>query len=291
MKKLLIGCAVIALFAISGVVQANEVALVFNVNDIFMYATEDDTRLNQQGTARKIWDSPTGRYYLTYNDSSRDVGATAAQDMESVANILGWDGCWAGYQGVSHLQLWLRGPNIHLWGEQVVRDSFTVASVNGEYDWTADVSTDYVHYNTELAGEGHQNAISLDCNPAQNLWSVTGNFCTDNNVDGVCGVGDSDLIVGQQYTIWFNAANNNWRCVDAYGNDQWGSPDIEGTIIAVAIPVELVADINECAANANRHGKFVSCVAHLTNDWKKEGVITGEEKGAIMSWAAGSNIP
>lgn len=44
--------------------------------------------------------------------------------------------------------------------------------------------------------------------------------------------------------------------------------------------------IAECAAEANNHGQFVRCVAHLTNDLKKAGLITGKEKGKIQSCAA-----
>lgn len=44
--------------------------------------------------------------------------------------------------------------------------------------------------------------------------------------------------------------------------------------------------INECAADARNHGDFMSCVAKLTNELKKAGVITGREKGAIQSCAA-----
>ena len=40
------------------------------------------------------------------------------------------------------------------------------------------------------------------------------------------------------------------------------------------------------AAAATNHGKFVSGVAHLTNDWKAQGIISGQEKGAIQSAAA-----
>ncbi len=299
MKKLLIFCAVVAGLAIgSSVVQANEVTLVFNANDIFNYATSDDTRLNQQGIARRIWDSPTGRYYLTYNDSTRDSGATATDDLESVANILGWDGCWAGYQEASHLQLWLRGSIGNTWGEQVVRNvDFTAASVYDEFGWTADVSTGWVHYNTVLGGNPSvdQNAISPCFHPAECLWSVTGDFFIDNNGNGTYDSAvDSDLVVGQQYTIWFNAALNNWHLVDTYGNDAWGSPDAEGTIIATAFPAAIsdeIGGIVECCSNARNHGKFVSCVAQLTNDWMMDELITGEEKGAIQSWAAQADIP
>jgi hypothetical protein len=49
--------------------------------------------------------------------------------------------------------------------------------------------------------------------------------------------------------------------------------------------------INDCAVAATNHGSFVSCVAHLTNDLKKAGVISGSQKGAIQSCAGGANIP
>lgn len=49
--------------------------------------------------------------------------------------------------------------------------------------------------------------------------------------------------------------------------------------------------IQNCADGAGNHGGFVSCVAHLTNSLKKQGVISGSQKGAIQSCAAGSSLP
>ena len=49
--------------------------------------------------------------------------------------------------------------------------------------------------------------------------------------------------------------------------------------------------IAACADGAANHGQFVSCVAHLTNEWKRAGLITGQEKGRIQSCAARSDIP
>ena len=49
--------------------------------------------------------------------------------------------------------------------------------------------------------------------------------------------------------------------------------------------------IAQCAEGAKNHGRFVSCVAHLTNDWKKAGLISGKEKGKIQKCAARSDIP
>jgi len=51
---------------------------------------------------------------------------------------------------------------------------------------------------------------------------------------------------------------------------------------------DLIAHI---AANVKNHGQFVSGVSQLTNDLKKAGLITGAQKGAIQSCAAGANIP
>jgi len=49
--------------------------------------------------------------------------------------------------------------------------------------------------------------------------------------------------------------------------------------------------IAECANDARNHGRFVRCVSHLTNDWKRYGLISGKEKGAIQRCAAKSDIP
>lgn len=51
---------------------------------------------------------------------------------------------------------------------------------------------------------------------------------------------------------------------------------------------DLIANL---AATAGNHGAFVSAVSDLTNDWKKSGLITGQQKGAIQSAAAKSKIP
>jgi hypothetical protein len=49
-------------------------------------------------------------------------------------------------------------------------------------------------------------------------------------------------------------------------------------------------EIAECAAGASNHGQFVSCVAKLTTQLKKQGTITGNQKGAIDSCAGKSSI-
>jgi hypothetical protein len=47
----------------------------------------------------------------------------------------------------------------------------------------------------------------------------------------------------------------------------------------------------QCAEDAKNHGQFVSTVAHVLKDLKKDGTISGEEKGAIQICAEGADIP
>jgi len=49
--------------------------------------------------------------------------------------------------------------------------------------------------------------------------------------------------------------------------------------------------IAQCAASAKNHGKFVSCVASLTNSWVRARLIDGREKGSIQRCAAKADIP
>ena len=49
--------------------------------------------------------------------------------------------------------------------------------------------------------------------------------------------------------------------------------------------------IVEIADGAGNHGQFVSEVAHLLNGLKKNGLISGKEKGAVQSCAAQADLP
>jgi hypothetical protein len=57
--------------------------------------------------------------------------------------------------------------------------------------------------------------------------------------------------------------------------------------------------IDQCAENVEKKGKrgiivfgkYVLCVSHLTNEWKKEGLIQRKEKGAILKCAVRSKVP
>ena len=49
--------------------------------------------------------------------------------------------------------------------------------------------------------------------------------------------------------------------------------------------------IGACAEGARNHGGFVRCVSQLTKQWRLGKLITGEQRGAIMSCAAQANLP
>jgi hypothetical protein len=49
-----------------------------------------------------------------------------------------------------------------------------------------------------------------------------------------------------------------------------------------------VSQLCPCDGQWKNHGAYVSCVAHATNDFVAAGLITEEEKDAIVS-AAGSS--
>ncbi|HWS52656.1 MAG TPA: PA domain-containing protein [Pyrinomonadaceae bacterium] len=53
----------------------------------------------------------------------------------------------------------------------------------------------------------------------------------------------------------------------------------------------LADKIQQLGEAAGNHGQFVSSVSHLTNALKKAGLITGAQKSAIQSCAAGASIP
>jgi hypothetical protein len=55
--------------------------------------------------------------------------------------------------------------------------------------------------------------------------------------------------------------------------------------------IEALGDgLDNCETIAKNHGKYVSCVARLTNYYKKRKYLTGAEKGYIQSCAAQSDF-
>jgi len=127
---------------------------------------------------------------------------------------------------------------------------------------------------------------------------------------GVCGCGTPDTDTDTDDTP---------DCIDAFPNDptEWADSDGDGVgdnsdafpqsnmdaTVCIGdcdsgVANQVLADgatfndlIGEAAAEAKNHGKFVSAVSKLANQWKKDGLISGKEKGKITSCAARSDIP
>ena len=68
--------------------------------------------------------------------------------------------------------------------------------------------------------------------------------------------------------------------------------DVDTGIIDTLYDGQLISEwIIQCAEGAKNHGQFVSCVARLTNELKREGLITKEGKTTIQRCAARARIP
>jgi hypothetical protein len=107
-----------------------------------------------------------------------------------------------------------------------------------------------------------------------------------------------DLTLQQMTDIgWFSDGDGVPDGLDScIGSDTNATVVIDGCDSGVANTVFIngcrISDqIEACAEGATNHGKFVSCVSHYTNTLKKNGTITGAQKGAIQSCASGASIP
>jgi hypothetical protein len=116
--------------------------------------------------------------------------------------------------------------------------------------------------------------------------------------------GDLTHFVKAPYDLTFEQFTDiGWRFPDA---DQDGVVDDEDCTVTsdtrptiviggidTGVPNTLFASgctmsdlLSQARASATNHGGYVSAVAHLTNQWKAAGLITGAQKGAIQSAAA-----
>ncbi len=107
-----------------------------------------------------------------------------------------------------------------------------------------------------------------------------------------------DLTLNEMVDIgWFSDQDGVPDGMDScIGSDQSATVVIDGCDSGVANTVfadgcRISDAIEDCADGATNHGKFVSCVSHYTNGLKKQGIITGAQKGAIQSCAGQADIP
>ena len=134
--------------------------------------------------------------------------------------------------------------------------------------------------------------------------AVEGQYHNTGTVEAVDP--DNNPVTAQDIS-YYNGLNNNIS-EDSDGDgisddvDQCADSNANTTVVIAGcdagVSNELLDDgctmsdlIDQCAIGAKNHGKFLSCVAKLTNNWKKVKLISGKEKGAIQRCAAKSDIP
>ena len=143
-----------------------------------------------------------------------------------------------------------------------------------------------------------------------NCPAVYNNDLRDSDSDGVGDACDNcpDTPNPDQADIDENGVGDACECMDidndgvCLTNDRCAASNGNETVVIeqciTPIPNKAFVDgcnmndlIESCAEEAWNHGMFVFCVAYLTNQWKKEGLITGKDKGTIQSCAAKSKLP
>jgi hypothetical protein len=65
--------------------------------------------------------------------------------------------------------------------------------------------------------------------------------------------------------------------------------NVENTLFANGCSISDL--VGNCAQGSKNHGQFVSCVSTLTNELKKDDVLSGQQKGMIQNCAAKANKP
>ncbi len=137
-------------------------------------------------------------------------------------------------------------------------------------------------------GNGIPDACDIDCGPAGGPCDLPGcgqsEDCNTNGVPDECEAdADGDGVI-----------DDCDACPDTHVGDMIVIDGCD-TGVADMMPADdgcsMAQRITQCAQGADNHGAFVSCVAHLTNAWKQDGLISGQEKGHIQCCAAQADIP
>lgn len=204
-------------------------------------------------------------------------------------------------------------------GFDVDGDGFT--SCGGDCDDTnASVNPDA----DEVCSDGKDNDCNgdTDCDDSNCVGDPACITCTDNDGDGYaveggsCGPIDCDDIhaeVNPGATEVCDGIDNDCDGdvdeefdADADGvadcNDQCPNSDMNATVVIDGCNTDVVNHLLDsgctisdriaaCAEGVRNHGQFVNCVSELTNTLKRNGVIGGEENGAIQRCAAKRDIP
>ena len=159
--------------------------------------------------------------------------------------------------------VWARragGPSSDI-GQGITTDSAGNSYVTGYFIGTA------------TFGAGEANETTLTNAGGFDIFVAKFSAVVDTDGDGVIDAADacptSELSATVVIAGCDSGVENTLLVEEEFGN---------GCTIA-----DLILDI---AADASTHGQFVRGVAHLTNDLKKAGILSGSEKGAIQSCAS-----
>lgn len=106
-------------------------------------------------------------------------------------------------------------------------------------------------------GDGMENQITTTVDAECNWW---GNALGPNDPSGTV-VGDVD------FAPWLLSAAPDGTCYD------------------------FTSIIDTCVASSNSHGQFISCVTKVAKGLVKDGTITPEEMGGIVTWASLADLP
>lgn len=163
-----------------------------------------------------------------------------------------------------------------------------------------------VTHNFTLATASNVAIFARDCCIRDDVVEIWVDGCLVATVDS--RPGEFGTHPGETHTVTLPAGNHTINYVNTVslpGGSGWAVSETESAASTIVIDgcntgvpnydVTCGNSMSElimaCAAGAANHGAFVSCVAHLTNAWKKAGLITGAQKDAIMDCAGSSNLP
>jgi Zn-dependent metalloprotease len=124
-----------------------------------------------------------------------------------------------------------------------------------------------------------QDNCPLTSNPDQTDTDSDGkgNVCdADDDGDGV--LDDDDQC----------AATNTSQTTVVIGTNRFSQTGVPNTLLSTGCSLQQLIDAS--SVGAQNHGTYVSRVAALTDQWVAQGIITGEQKGAIMRAVAVHNL-
>ena len=143
----------------------------------------------------------------------------------------------------------------------------------------------------EVGGSGLKTRTNLNLLPVM----ATGLriFGVDNLSDGAHSISEVQIFGDVSDSDGDGIADNEDDCPNSDLSATVGIDGCNSEVLNTLFPSGCtIADfIVACAEGASNHGQFVSCVSQVTNDLKKAGTITGQQKGAIQSCAAQAHIP